>query len=386
LSSKQVYQSSDYSQHLYQEIAESYDYASLEDALLGSVAKDIGAETSTLLHFRRDCDGYHIGHNLAQGVGNKVHQSYVSKFHHSDPIIINRNTSLVQNPLSDAHTDVYRLSDVCEQNSFTNSEYYNDFLKPSGIRHVLALAIKPKTMNNDLLVVIGFHRSASTRNFGDNALRTAVKIAPIIGSTIARLTYKENLEKHQLLTENLKSVLEKTGYLILDEALQIQAMSSCVENRVYGELPFIMQEVSQAVTTLQKSGQTNISIVAVCPDLDRTAITRIINFYISRTIAKCGSVRIIARIGFSHTNNAVAKCAQEFGWTSREAELVMTLAQGLANTEISGALGISVRTVENHLRSIYDKAGVSSRTQLLRQLLTDSSRRNVAKTRKEYPC
>src|SRR5581483_959185 len=43
------------------------------------------------------------------------------------------------------------------------------------------------------------------------------------------------------------------------------------------------------------------------------------------------------------------------------AELV---AAGKSNREVAGELVISVRTVESHLRSIYAKVGVSSRTQL----------------------
>lgn len=208
------------------------------------------------------------------------------------------------------------------------------------------------------------------RNFGDNALRRAVSIAPIVDSTIARLTFKEHLAQQSLLCENLKSVLQSTGYIILDDALQIQHMSDCVRNNSYGNLPFLMHNISQAVSTLMQSRRQQVNISAICPDVDRTALNENVNFDISKTISETGQKRFIVRLGFVHTNVAIAKCAKEFGWTLHESEIVITLAQGLTNAQISETLVISVRTVENHLRSIYSKAQVTSRTQLLRQLLT----------------
>lgn len=108
------------------------------------MAEKIGAETSTLLHFQRLTDGYEIRHNLAHVVQKDIHNQYVSKFHRTDPVIMNRNTLDIPGAKADALTDVYRLSDVCDQNAFVETEYYNDFLKPSGIRHVLALAANPR--------------------------------------------------------------------------------------------------------------------------------------------------------------------------------------------------------------------------------------------------
>ena len=48
----------------------------------------------------------------------------------------------------------------------------------------------------------------------------------------------------------------------------------------------------------------------------------------------------------------------------REYEVATAVAGGLSNKSIAVALQISVRTVENHMRSIFEKLGVESRTQL----------------------
>ncbi|MDX1688889.1 MAG: response regulator transcription factor [Candidatus Promineifilaceae bacterium] len=48
--------------------------------------------------------------------------------------------------------------------------------------------------------------------------------------------------------------------------------------------------------------------------------------------------------------------------TERELEVLELLVQGLSNSEIAARLGVSPNTVKNHLRSIYSKLDVSTRT------------------------
>jgi DNA-binding CsgD family transcriptional regulator len=48
--------------------------------------------------------------------------------------------------------------------------------------------------------------------------------------------------------------------------------------------------------------------------------------------------------------------------TAREEEVLRLVAQGLSNSEVAARLFLSTRTIEQHLRSIYDKLDVSSRT------------------------
>jgi DNA-binding NarL/FixJ family response regulator len=51
--------------------------------------------------------------------------------------------------------------------------------------------------------------------------------------------------------------------------------------------------------------------------------------------------------------------------TPREKTIISCLTQGLRNRDIAGHLTISEQTVKNHLRSIYDKVGVSDRLELV---------------------
>jgi two-component system response regulator DegU len=51
--------------------------------------------------------------------------------------------------------------------------------------------------------------------------------------------------------------------------------------------------------------------------------------------------------------------------TSREQEILVNLAEGLSNEEIAEKLYISIKTVKNHVSSIYRKTGFRERAKLV---------------------
>jgi DNA-binding NarL/FixJ family response regulator len=51
--------------------------------------------------------------------------------------------------------------------------------------------------------------------------------------------------------------------------------------------------------------------------------------------------------------------------TARERELVSLIAEGLRNDDIARRLGITPKTVKNHLTALFEKVGVSSRLELV---------------------
>ena len=55
---------------------------------------------------------------------------------------------------------------------------------------------------------------------------------------------------------------------------------------------------------------------------------------------------------------------RDFGLTEREREIIRLVVDAAANKEIADLLGISEKTVKNHLTHIFDKLGVSGRLEL----------------------
>jgi len=85
------------------------------------------------------------------------------------------------------------------------------------------------------------------------------------------------------------------------------------------------------------------------------------------------AVRLIGGLRNSVLPPAIATSSgNRPGWplTQRQAEVVTLLQIGLSNREISDRLGLSEGTVKVHLHRIFEKMGVSNRTQLAAQFMT----------------
>jgi DNA-binding NarL/FixJ family response regulator len=67
----------------------------------------------------------------------------------------------------------------------------------------------------------------------------------------------------------------------------------------------------------------------------------------------------------------------DFGLTLRESEVAAFLAEGCSNHAIAEALYISEHTVKSHLKSIFQKTGVASRTQAVARIAEDPEFRRV---------
>lgn len=68
---------------------------------------------------------------------------------------------------------------------------------------------------------------------------------------------------------------------------------------------------------------------------------------------------------------AVVVNQQFTAFTAREAEILLLLAQGLSNKEIGERLFISTETVKTHLKKLFAKMSVRSRTELLSRSIAD---------------
>jgi DNA-binding CsgD family transcriptional regulator len=70
---------------------------------------------------------------------------------------------------------------------------------------------------------------------------------------------------------------------------------------------------------------------------------------------------------------------EAFGATAREREVATLLARGLSRAEIAETLVLSPHTVEDHVKSLYEKLGVASRHELVARVFLDEYLPEVAR-------
>ena len=83
-------------------------------------------------------------------------------------------------------------------------------------------------------------------------------------------------------------------------------------------------------------------------------------------VSPAADIVVIARdgaIAMRAANGGVEDESAEPLLTNRERQVLGLLADGLGNKQIAARLGISTNTVKTHLELLFDKLGVSSRTE-----------------------
>ena len=180
----------------------------------------------------------------------------------------------------------------------------------------------------DFLIEGGFEIVAEAET-GDEALRLIEQLQPDVAVLDIQMPGRSGIEVVKAVREKNLSV----GLLILTS---------------YDDDPFIMAALEAGVNGYVLKTADAEDIVAAVHDV-----------YEGKSVLDSTLVGKVMRAAASPAESS----SPEDDLTEREIEVLREAAHGLTNKAIGIKLGISDRTVQGHLRKVYEKLDVSNRTE-----------------------
>jgi DNA-binding CsgD family transcriptional regulator len=299
---------------------------------------------------------------------------YIKYYHRLDPF-------LYAFPGVNANRDI----DVMPWPSWQNLEFYTDFIKPQGISHLLVLYLQD---DRQLMGHVGIHRWHSSRTFSHKDLFKARCLARLFSRYFKE---KRLFQASADLDFILKRVvnLSSSALVILDSNLQPVYWNTRTVNpglshvawqnsQIYTEerqpvLPSKVINQCMSLRQLLQHKKQRLECEKWCVALQLKP-GQLVEIEVLPT-GRCpedGSTRFYFLIVFNETRKAESRRgfspSSDWVLTPKEMEVIHYINLGLSNKEISNKLFISLPTVATHIRHIFQKLNVNSRSKLTHEL------------------
>ncbi len=250
------------------------------------------------------------------------------------------------------------ISDIIPQKELEETEFFNDFLMADGLHHGIDVYAYEGDLNvGDLRIWRAKHRPCFERRevilldavlpHFCNALRNARALA----------LAKERTEIWERLFEADDIALflfDNTGNLVYENGrAQIFKQRFTGIRGAYAAFLTLIHSVAAKDLSRTQWGPFHLSVMDICaPDQEKRYRAVIVRPSTPRTLDK---TLLMTR----------------FGLSQREAEISLLICKGLIDQEIARVLGMAFSTVRTHLKNIFRKLDVSTRSELIFNFLED---------------
>ncbi len=371
---------------VYHKLLACQHFDDVAGGVLQPLADHLSAETASFRQFHFSGNQLAIGHNCCHKVAHQSHSQYTSYFHQMDPVLrygMRQGGRL--GSISRFGFDLFRLADICDYKSLKQTEYYQDFFRPNHIHHVLVLAFR-LFGNRDQVALLGFHRPSDAPGFSRQDLRRARQAAPALLSALHGMTLENALQRKRAIVDSLEFAARDVGVVLLDQSfsvlyanrrgrlvLGLTGEDGCVDSTsshaILEQIENLCQQTDWSAPEVMRNGR-RIALpnrAGRYGDEDGDLI-----LHVQLHMRDKGGNTFFIKTCQDGYEGLLDQRLDRSGLTHREIDIARLIARGQSNQDVADALCISVRTTENHLRSIFSKVGVNTRSQLIFRLYTNS--------------
>ncbi len=336
----------------------------LRDELFRQIQETLEATSGVYTQFDRNAgDNGRFGAGFSRGVPDGALDQWCEEYQQVDPFVRE-----FLGHIQSGGERVVISSHVVNRRDYVRSAFYCDFLKPQSVHHVLVAGL---VRNGEPTGILGLHRPAGARPFSSSDVLKMSLILPNLSAALEKVGLVEKLAARQSIIDTLAQDLARSAVLMVDEHFGILLANESATALLRlpagsGAASALPEGILQACTELRAEVAAGRRPARNC----RRRFTVNIDGIPMAGVAQANCIdpralRYIVYFGPEERRPLHAERLEALGLSEREAEIVHLVSFGLTNLQIGARLGISVRTVENHLRSIFAKVNVHNRTSLL---------------------
>ncbi|MGL6106552.1 LuxR C-terminal-related transcriptional regulator [Romboutsia sp.] len=341
------------------------DYANFIDRVLTALNDLFGYNVTTYCIFDKDKDGNCVLNDIkSHCINEDVLITYKEQCFQFDLFFQNIDNIRYINQSTHVHTHK-----VFGENEFFHSQY-GQFLAQNKIEYQAILGAN-KTIQTPYHIIAIF-KNKNTGDFTEKELELLSYIGEIFSFSIDKYkTYLSQLEKN----EALKLFLDSTeiGFIVINQNMKIIKYNNTFVD--YGNSMFNNFDINKIVNNILHIIEEKINLKL--NEIDTNIEVKIGKFNVllrkKITFVSNENFSSLILIQLYKSNDEGDSCEKiskkiidEFNLTSREVDILNLILEGCNNNEISTNLFISLSTVKSHIRNIFYKMNISSRSEVIK--------------------
>ena len=264
-------------------------------------------------------------------------------------------------------------------------EYYNDFLRPQDIHSTMMIRL---ALRGDEVSALNVNRSASQGQFEAAELEAARRLHPHL---IRAFRVSGALAEVTLDNSDLMEALDRShhGVLVLDGQGRIRQVNAAARSLFDSRFGLRVSEGRLAAGSMDAdrrlssliarasrpcwSDRIGGSMLLAIPGHARPLTVWVSPLSPDRLAVFGGAPGVLVMVSDSDVGPSPTEASlrERFGFTAAESRVALGLLDGAKPRQLADRFGVSIHTVRNQLRSLFDKTGATRQSELMITLLRD---------------